>query len=286
MSSIIVWTDPEWQKNVDLSNLAVIAPSRLSEEFLIFTHLLLVRERDTVDSLQRIVVLVTQEVRGGVLNKGSIIKPIFRTFNVRLRTFVIISALILPVWGIWGPTQRSTIGPQRYTVVEVPSGILVSMMYFLYLLYYANDFRTTKSEDRHTNTYAEHLKKCFFRYDQALEFLFLFHNAISKLLKRGIVGSGNRSSVKCKWTSTIKANEGSPFFDGHFIEETIIRGRTNAEMASVMALRCLTQYVGGWVPENALSCARTWEKHWLERRNVDSTFRVFEIKELQRARAF
>ncbi len=37
---------------------------------------------------------------------------------------VIMNALILPVWGICGPTQRSTIGPQRYTVVEVAIGNL------------------------------------------------------------------------------------------------------------------------------------------------------------------
>lgn len=53
-------------------------------------------------------------------------------------TLVTMKALILPVWGICGPMQRSTIGPQRYTVVEVPSGTLVSMRYFLYLLYYSS----------------------------------------------------------------------------------------------------------------------------------------------------
>ena len=50
-------------------------------------------------------------------------------------TFVTMNDLIRPVWGIWGPTQRSIIGPQRYTVVDVPSGILDSMICFLYLLY-------------------------------------------------------------------------------------------------------------------------------------------------------
>lgn len=51
-------------------------------------------------------------------------------------TLVTINALILPVCGIWGPTHKSTMGPQRYTVVDVPSGTLVSMRYFLYLLYW------------------------------------------------------------------------------------------------------------------------------------------------------
>lgn len=45
------------------------------------------------------------------------------------------NALILPVCGMWGPTHRSTIGPHLYTVVDVPSGIFVSIRYFLYLLY-------------------------------------------------------------------------------------------------------------------------------------------------------
>ena len=45
------------------------------------------------------------------------------------------NTLILPVCGMWGPTHRSTIGPHLYTVVDVPSGIFVSIRYFLYLLY-------------------------------------------------------------------------------------------------------------------------------------------------------
>ena len=37
-------------------------------------------------------------------------------------------ALTRPVLGRWGPRQRSTRSPQRYTVVRVPSGTLVAMI--------------------------------------------------------------------------------------------------------------------------------------------------------------
>ena len=107
----------------------------LFEEHLVLLELCFIRERDTVHALKRVVRSIAQEIRCRVLNEEHVKLPT-KPYSPSERTLVTMNALILPVWGIWGPTQRSTIGPQRYTVVDVPSGILVSMMYFLYLLYY------------------------------------------------------------------------------------------------------------------------------------------------------
>ena len=54
-------------QNLYLSNLSVISLGGFFEEMLIFGHLLLIWERDTVDTLQGVVFGVTKEVRSGVL---------------------------------------------------------------------------------------------------------------------------------------------------------------------------------------------------------------------------
>lgn len=107
----------------------------LREESLVLSQLLLIWERDTVDTLQRIVVRITKEVRGRVLAFKVGLVSVFRHASLVRVTFVTMNALIFPVCGICGPTHKSIIGPHRYTVVDVPSGIFDSMMYFLYLLY-------------------------------------------------------------------------------------------------------------------------------------------------------
>jgi len=45
----------------------MIPPGSLGEENLVLRELLLVGERDTINSLQGIIVLVTEEVRGRIL---------------------------------------------------------------------------------------------------------------------------------------------------------------------------------------------------------------------------
>ena len=47
-----------------LADLPVVALRGFLQEVLVLGHLLLVREGDTVDTLQRVVLRVTQEVRG------------------------------------------------------------------------------------------------------------------------------------------------------------------------------------------------------------------------------
>ena len=55
----------------------MIPPGSLSEESLVLRELLLVRERDAVNSLQGIVVLITEEVRSRILGSSSESEPLF-----------------------------------------------------------------------------------------------------------------------------------------------------------------------------------------------------------------
>ena len=57
----------EEEKLLVLSNLAMVAFGGLGEESLVFGQLFLVGEGDTVDTLQRLIVRVAEEVRGRVL---------------------------------------------------------------------------------------------------------------------------------------------------------------------------------------------------------------------------
>ena len=57
----------EEEKLLVLSNLAMVALGGFSEESLVFGQLLLVGEGDTVDTLQRIVLRITEEVRSRAL---------------------------------------------------------------------------------------------------------------------------------------------------------------------------------------------------------------------------
>ena len=58
----------EEEKLLLLSDLAMVTLRSLFEDLLVLSHLLGVRERDTVDSLERIILGVSQEIRGGVLH--------------------------------------------------------------------------------------------------------------------------------------------------------------------------------------------------------------------------
>lgn len=49
------------------SDLAVISLRRLGEEYLVVSKLLLVGERNAINTLERIVIRVAKEVRGGAL---------------------------------------------------------------------------------------------------------------------------------------------------------------------------------------------------------------------------
>lgn len=49
------------------ADLAMITLGRLFKEFLVRGHLLAIRERDTIDALQGVIVAVTEKVRGRVL---------------------------------------------------------------------------------------------------------------------------------------------------------------------------------------------------------------------------
>ena len=110
-------------------------------------------------------------------------------------TLVTMNALILPVCGMWGPTQRSTIGPQRYTVVDVPSGIFDWMRYCLYLLYCRGrqEINLLARSTRQRVTYREHLKKSLLRDHQSLELLLLLDRHVGELLKSRIIGVHDRS---------------------------------------------------------------------------------------------
>lgn len=83
-------------------------------------------------------------------------------------------ALILPVCGIWGPIQRSIIGPHRYTVVEVPSGILDSIICTLYLLYWCDEISQLEYYMFQTTTHAEHFEQSFLGHNDTLELLLFF----------------------------------------------------------------------------------------------------------------
>ena len=80
-----------------LANLPVVTLRGFLEEVLVLGHLLLVRERDTVDTLQRVVLRVSEEVGRGALRSG------FERCHEQereIRTFVTMNDLILPVCGM------------------------------------------------------------------------------------------------------------------------------------------------------------------------------------------
>ena len=123
----------EEEKLLLLADLTMITFGRFSKEQFVFRHFFLIREGDSIDTLKWFVVRVPKEIWRRVLKRY--IDVSFKGGLKVRRTLVTINALILPVSGICGPTHKSTMGPQRYTVVEVPSGTLVSIKYFLNLLY-------------------------------------------------------------------------------------------------------------------------------------------------------
>lgn len=78
-----------------LTNLAVVALGSLFKVLLVLNHHSLVGERDTVDTLERVVLGITKEVGGRVLLQVSIIVQVCR--RMQQHTFIIWKALILPV---------------------------------------------------------------------------------------------------------------------------------------------------------------------------------------------
>ena len=66
VSEIVVFEGEE-KLGANLSDSAMISLSSFLEELLVLLHLIVVREGDTVDTLQRFVRSVTEEVRRGVL---------------------------------------------------------------------------------------------------------------------------------------------------------------------------------------------------------------------------
>jgi hypothetical protein len=169
------------------ADLAVVALGGLGEEVLVLGHLLLVRERDAVQPLQRVVLLRAEEVRGGVLARLPSAPGPGYSCPAAL-TFSTLIALIRPVCGMCGPTHRSTIGPHRYTVVLVPSGIFDEMMCCLYLLYW----RGTRVSGRPqlpaaSAAHLEHLQQVLLRHDAALELLLVLNRALDQRLERAKV---------------------------------------------------------------------------------------------------
>ena len=61
----------EEEKLLLFSNLPMIPTGCFGEELLILNHLLLVRERDSVDTLQRVIVGIAEEVGRRILRRGS-----------------------------------------------------------------------------------------------------------------------------------------------------------------------------------------------------------------------
>ena len=103
--------------------LPMVTFGSLLEELLVFCKLLGIGEGDTVYPLEGVVIRVAEPIGCGMLHKVST-----KGFNLgNWRTLVTMNALMRPVCGTCGPKQRSIIGPQRYTVVEVLSGTFVSI---------------------------------------------------------------------------------------------------------------------------------------------------------------
>ena len=80
-----------------LADLPVVALRGLLKEVLVLGHLLLVRERDTVDTLQRVVLRVSEEVGCGALHRRF---ECCHEQEREIRTFVTMNDLILPVCGM------------------------------------------------------------------------------------------------------------------------------------------------------------------------------------------
>lgn len=75
--------------------------------------------------------------------------------------------------------------------------------------------------------YPEHLQEGLLGHHDALKLLLLLDSTFRKLLENRIVGVGDGTSV-----------------DGHLVEETVIRGRTNTQVASVVLFGRFTEDVG------------------------------------------
>lgn len=137
------------QHHTYLPNFPMIPLRSFSEESLILRKLLRVRERNPIHALKRVVILVAEEVRCRALDSINRIrlwctleawhdikaKKSHDDHGTRAHTLSTEKALIRPVCGTCGPTHKSTMGPHRYTVVDVPSAIFVCMICTLYLLY-------------------------------------------------------------------------------------------------------------------------------------------------------
>lgn len=161
------------------------------------------------------------------------------------------NALIFPVWGICGPTQRSTIGPQRYTVVDVPSGILDSMICFLYLLYCIRVSRTmTLVAER---THGKHLEQGLFRDYEPFKFLFFLYGALWNLFQRWVIRVADGSVENISLHQPRKYWAISPALDSHLVEESIVRRGTNTQVAPIMSLCSLSEDMSRRMPEHAFS---------------------------------
>lgn len=78
-----------------LADLAVVTLGGLLEILLVLNHHSLIGERDTVDTLKRVVLGITEEVGSRVLFTMSVLWFIY--VGVSQNTFMIWKALILPV---------------------------------------------------------------------------------------------------------------------------------------------------------------------------------------------
>jgi len=75
--------------------------------------------------------------------------------------------------------------------------------------------------------YLEHLQERLLGHHNSLKFLLLLDGTFREFLENGIVGVCDRASV-----------------NGHFVEETFIRRRTNAQVTSVVLLCGFSEDVG------------------------------------------
>ena len=85
-------------------------------------------------------------------------------------------------------------------------------------------------------THIEHLQQVLLRHDEALELLLLLDSLLRDLFQGGVVAGLDGTAL-----------------DRHFIEETLVRGRTEAKVATIVALSSFTENVCRRVPEDALA---------------------------------
>ena len=98
------------------------------------------------------------------------------------------------------------------------------LLVFVVLKGWRQNHRFTVGE---SSAYLEHLQECFLGHYDSLELLLLLDSTFRELLENWIVGVGDGASVY-----------------RHFVEETVVRGRTNAQVAPVVLLCRFAEDVG------------------------------------------